>query len=44
MKINVCTDRALVTSPCLRIRTRRIEIYVWVARWRPRVAFLPKRS
>jgi hypothetical protein len=36
MKINLCTDRALVTSPCLRIRTRRREFFLWWNR-RPRL-------
>ncbi len=29
MKITLCRDRALVDSPCLRVRLRRGTLYVW---------------
>lgn len=35
MNIKLCTDRSLVASPRLRLRTRRHEYFLWWT-WRPR--------
>ena len=36
MQVKVCSDPALVTSRCLRVRTRRSERFVWREGWRLR--------
>jgi hypothetical protein len=37
MRVNLCRDPALVTGACLRIQTRRNELFVWREGWRVRV-------
>jgi hypothetical protein len=36
IKINLCNDRALVTSPCLRVRFGAFELHMWLRGWCPR--------
>lgn len=37
MRVNLCRDRALVTTTTLRVRTSRSDVYVWRERRRVRV-------
>ena len=34
MKIKLVTDRALVESCCLLVRTKRYQLFVWRETWR----------